>query len=133
VWSVTWGTLDGKPVVASSGADGTVRLWDPSDGAERLVLQGHAGWVWSLAWGSLDGLPVLASADDDGTVRLCNPKQAQEAVIDLGSGEVFTVSLGPNGWLGIAGWEGLAALVIRPEAYSNPRTAQRWSPARVRP
>lgn len=94
------------------------------------AFEGHTGQVWALAWGVLGGAPVLASAGADGIVRLWDPRQhLRAAVISFGGPvfTVFTVSISPEGWFGITGLEGLAVLMIRPEAFTNPQTARPWS------
>src|ERR1700687_3705035 len=55
-------------LVASSGADGVVRLSDASTGRLLTSLSGHAGAVWRVALSADGGL--VASAGDDGSVRL---------------------------------------------------------------
>jgi WD40 repeat protein len=54
--------------LATAGADGTIKVWDPSDGTEVLTLAGHNGFIWSVAW-SPDGAS-LASAGADRRVRI---------------------------------------------------------------
>jgi WD40 repeat protein len=53
--------------IASGDADGTIQLWDRSDGRPLQTLSGHAGAVTALAFNAQGGR--LASAATDGTIR----------------------------------------------------------------
>ena len=69
-----WGRVENRPVLATGGYDGTVRLWDPTARAslgEPLI--GHTNWVLWGAWGQVGDRPVLATGGYDGTVRLWDP------------------------------------------------------------
>ena len=66
VYSVAW-NHDGTRL-ATAGADGIIKVWDPSDGTEVLTIPGHAGNIWSVDW-SQDG-SSLASAGADRRVRI---------------------------------------------------------------
>ncbi len=57
---------DGKQI-ATSGDDGTARLWDTS-GKPITTLKGHKGSVWSVVF-SPDGKKI-ATSGEDGTARL---------------------------------------------------------------
>jgi WD40 repeat protein len=73
VRSVAFGTGPrGRPLLATAGDDGTVRLWDPDTG-DRVgePMTGHDGSVTSVAFAASGrGQALLASAGDDGTLRL---------------------------------------------------------------
>ncbi|MFT3944317.1 MAG: P-loop NTPase fold protein [Ancrocorticia sp.] len=65
--------LPGGPLLASSGNDGTIRLWNPTTGKQIHKLTGHTTWVNALAFTTTPEGPLLASGDTDGTIRLWNP------------------------------------------------------------
>jgi WD40 repeat protein len=55
-------------LLASSGADQTIRLWNVATGKVRHVLKGHANWVTGVAFSPRGDL--LVSGGHDGTIRL---------------------------------------------------------------
>ena len=55
-------------LIATSGSDATVRIWDGASGAPRVVLRGHESGVGSVTF-SPDGSKV-ASIGADGVVRV---------------------------------------------------------------
>jgi WD40 repeat protein len=60
-------SADGQ-LLASSGGDGTVRLWEAASRRLLATLSGHTGVVGAVAL-SADG-QLVASSSFDGTVRL---------------------------------------------------------------
>ncbi len=91
-------------LLASGGADGTLRLWEiarvnrQASGREIRRLAGRAGAVTNVAF-SADGL-TLASAGTDGSVRLWNVASGSELGTLRGhAGEVTAVLLAPDGKL----------------------------------
>ena len=89
-------------LLASAGADGTVRVWNPATGrAPRAPLPADTGpgGVSGVAF-SPDGT-LLASAGADGTVRLWNPVTGRPAGSTLRSSlyDVRGVAFSPDGTL----------------------------------
>ncbi|GAA3755208.1 hypothetical protein GCM10022225_44960 [Plantactinospora mayteni] len=63
--------VDDRPVVVTGGTDGTVRVWDLSDGqAIGAPLTGHRDSVRKVVTSTLRGRHVAVSAGDDRTVRV---------------------------------------------------------------
>ncbi|MFD4644194.1 hypothetical protein ACFWN2_43270 [Lentzea sp. NPDC058436] len=66
-------SLPGGALLAGSGPDHVVRLWDPATGALRGELTGHHSTIWALsALPRPDGTTLLASGGDD-DLRVWDP------------------------------------------------------------
>lgn len=82
---------DGK-VLASGGADSTVKLWDVAKRRVQHNLSGHTGEVWALAFAP-DG-ELVASGSEDRTLRLWNVQTGiEEATLTRNAGSVRQVNL----------------------------------------
>jgi hypothetical protein len=96
-------------LLATAGADGTVRLWNPSTGqpvGAPLASPGRGGGVDGLAFSP--GGTLLASADGDGTVRTWDPATGQlvSAIpVETGPGSTVNgVAFSPDGRAGRRGY-----------------------------
>jgi hypothetical protein len=98
-------------LLATSSDDGTARLWQVAEGAERAVLTGHAGGVWDCAF-SPDG-SLLATTSDDRTARLWN----------VSDGTLHTVLSGHTDWVQRCAFSPNGALLA---TVSSDRTARLW-------
>jgi WD40 repeat protein len=87
---------DGR-TVASASKDKTIKLWNPSTGANTFTLKGHTQGVNAVAFHRNNKL--LASGSDDKTVRLWNPSASQEPTTTLGTHDdvVTAVAFSPDG------------------------------------
>ena len=72
-WWGAWTTVAGRPILATSGDDGTVLLVEGTTGNRFATLSGHTSAVRCGAWARIDGRLVLATGDTGGTVRLWDP------------------------------------------------------------
>ena len=87
---------DGSVLLATAGADGSVRLWDPvSCVAVGRAMRGHDGAVRGICavGGTAGGGRLLATAGVDGSVRLWDPVScvAAGAALTGHDGVVFSV------------------------------------------
>jgi uncharacterized protein YjbI with pentapeptide repeats/3',5'-cyclic AMP phosphodiesterase CpdA len=117
---------DGRSLLASGGADGTVRLWDPATGQPAgAPLTGHRGSVLSVcAVPGAGGRGLLASGGADGTVRLWDPATGQpvDARLTGHRGSVWSVCAVPG-----AGGRSLLA------SGGTDATVKLWDPVTGRP
>jgi WD40 repeat protein len=97
-------------LLASAGADKTVKLWDLATGQLRHTLTGHQKRVITVAFRP-DG-KVLASGSDDATIKLWDVAAVKELHTLTGHGrEVLQVAFAPDGKsLASAGADGTARL-----------------------
>ena len=105
----------GGKLLASAGADGTVRLWNPATGrAVGAPLHASAQHgVYGVAF-SPDG-KLLASAGGDGTVRLWNPATGRP------SARPSTPAAGPPPGMGCARWRSAPTASCWPAAAPTAR------------
>lgn len=124
------------PILASSGSDRVVRIWDAQTGDQIRELTGHLEQAHELAF-SPDG-KLLASASDDRTIRLWDTESWREVgKFDDFDREVFSVAFSPDGkHLASGGWDGqlvvrnlsTRAIVTRLDAHRGAIWSVRYSP-----
>ena len=126
--------------IATSGADDSVRIWDPLNGSELAVLGGHTGDVVTVSW-SGDGNRVL-TASRDNTVRIWDVANGDELARILMSGGGVTSAFWDPGERRIltADLDGVARiwdaqsgeLVVELAGHTAQMTTATWSPDGLR-
>lgn len=81
--------------LASTGGNGTLKVWDCASGQETLALKGHTGWVLGVAFGP-EG-KQLVSGGTDRTVRVWDLATGQETLSLNANALVMSVSLSADG------------------------------------
>jgi hypothetical protein len=102
-------------VLASGGADHSIRLWDVTDLSEIASLEGHAGAVSRLAMSPDGALLASVSGDPLGTefgIRLWDPREARAVSTLSGHTRYLTaLAFSPDGrHLAAAGGEATISL-----------------------
>ena len=94
VYAVAWSPDGGRLAVGNN--DGTVQVWDTTNGSSIFIYRGHSNWVYAMAW-SPDGSRI-ASASQDRTVRVWDATDGGH-VFTYGrhSGPVTAVTWSPDG------------------------------------
>jgi WD40 repeat protein len=91
--SLAVATLGGRSVIASSGLDHRVRLWNGSTGELIAELKGHRDIVRGVAIGPVKGAQGVVSGSADGTVRLWDPESKECLQTMDGRGPINCVAM----------------------------------------
>jgi WD40 repeat protein len=98
---IEW-SLDGTQLV-SCNDEGSVCLWDASDGHLRVSLQGHSGMVKSVAW-SPDGTRLASGGGGQGSGEI--------VVWDAHSGERLSILSERGGMTYALAWDSSGGVLI---------------------
>jgi WD40 repeat protein len=90
-------------LIATTGYDGMIRLWDTATGKLVRVLVGHDSYVFGVAW-SADGRYLASTGSYDVTVRVWDARTGLPVKVLTGLKEApFAVAWSPDGSLLAAG------------------------------
>jgi WD40 repeat protein len=109
--------------LASCGADGTLRIWNASDGAEIVSIPAHRGPANAIAW-STDGL-LLATVGDDSFVRIRDAETRKlRTELQVSPGKLLSVAFSPDSRLVAAAGENGAIRIWNVVSGDSFRTIQ---------
>jgi WD40 repeat protein len=103
-------------IVATSGYDGMVRLWDAESGRLLRVLVGHDSYVYGMAW-SADGRYLASAGTFDATVRVWEARTGLPLRVLKGLDDApGVVAWSPDGSLLATGTHGSGYVIIHKPA-----------------
>ncbi|MFW5696744.1 MAG: WD40 repeat domain-containing protein, partial [Phototrophicaceae bacterium] len=123
--------------IASSGAEGSIILWDAASGTREQTLIGGRGGINAVSF-SPDGNRI-AGAGDDGTVTIWPVSGGESQVLQAGEDRLYSLDHSPDGRLLVAGdatgrltiWDlssGGQQLDGQPHMHDNVVTTVQFSP-----
>ncbi|OKL61652.1 hypothetical protein UA08_03431 [Talaromyces atroroseus] len=118
-----------RTMLASGGADGTLKVWDALTGKLIHTFEGHLAGISTVAWGPDN--ETIATGSDDKTIRLWNALtgKAHPRAFNGHHNYVYSIAFSPKGNILVSGsydeavflWDVRSAKVMRSlPAHSDP-------------
>jgi WD40 repeat protein len=105
--------VDGRPILASAGADGCLRLWDLDRREQSMEIRASADTLTAVRITMIAGAPVAITAGADRSVQAFNLVDRRRAPTLLGrhDDEALAVAVGTVGGMPVAASAGLDGAV----------------------
>jgi COMPASS component SWD3 len=89
--------------IASSSADGTIKIWDATNGNHMRTLEGHLAGISTLAWSPDSNM--IASGSDDKAIRLWHRATGKPYPVPLTGHHnyVYSLDFSPKGNMLVSG------------------------------